>query len=184
MKTVSLLNEQKWQQTRQWTNMENKFDLREIYPKFNFNFPFTASTARKSVPRAKNSSSSDSGEQSDHESTETSRQSERKTSKTIVAMRRPSIMAASLKSQHYGSFYLRMGAVGNYPSLSFFNSRFHKLNRKTFLSAPKFTFHLMKPHNFVFLFFAWPEPFWAKNIFRCVSSSISNASNYSRLQGT
>lgn len=29
-------------------------------------------------------------------------------------MRRPSIMAASLKSQHYGSFYLRMGAVGNY----------------------------------------------------------------------
>lgn len=83
------------------------------------NFSFTASTARKSATTtrtAKNSSSSDSGEQSDHESTETSRQSERKSSKTIVAMRRPSIMAASLKSQHYGSFYLRMGAVGNYSS--------------------------------------------------------------------
>lgn len=168
MKNSLLLNEQKWQRTRRWTNTAGKLDL--FHTKFNLNFSFTASTARKSVPtmRAKNSSSSDSGDQSDHESTETSRQSERKSSKTIVAMRRPSIMAASLKSQHYGSFYLRMGAVGNYFSfLSLF--QFHKCNRKSFLSAPKFTFHLTKPQNFVFLFFRLAWAILVKNVFCCVS---------------
>lgn len=83
-------------------------------------FIFAASTAHKSAPtvkQPKTSSSSDSGDDSDHEESESS-QNARKTSRTIVAMRRPSIMAAAaLKNHHYGSFYLRMGAVGEFQNL-------------------------------------------------------------------
>lgn len=97
--------------------------------RFHINFHFAASTAHKSAPPAKapKTSSSDSGDESDHEessSSQSSSQSARKSSRTIVAMRRPSIMAAAaLKTHHYGSFYLRMGAVGEF----FFHN-----NRKNF----------------------------------------------------
>lgn len=60
----------------------------------------------------KSSSTNDSGDDSDHDETESSEESARKASRTIVSMRRPSVMAAALKAHHYGSFYLRMGAVG------------------------------------------------------------------------
>lgn len=53
------------------------------------------------------SCSSDSGEESDHES-ESSQEP-----KVIIPMRRPSMLAAgSSGAQLLGSFYLRMGAVG------------------------------------------------------------------------
>jgi hypothetical protein len=90
--------------------------------------PFITAATQKSTPtRTKKSSSSssssrssESGAQSDHESDSSTPASARKTSRTIVSMRRPSIMAAAaLKSQHYGSFYLRMGAVGNYTFTTF-----------------------------------------------------------------
>lgn len=82
---------------------------------FTFLATTTAAASHKAPPRFPHSSSSDSGDQSDHESSETSHHSVRKSSKSIVPMRRPSILAATaLKSQHYGSFYLRMGAVGNF----------------------------------------------------------------------
>lgn len=81
---------------------------------------FAASKTQKSssISKApKSSSTSDSGEETDRDESETSHSSERRPSaRTIMAMRRPSMIAASLKSQHYGSFYLRMGAVGNYTS--------------------------------------------------------------------
>lgn len=55
-------------------------------------------------------------------------------------MRRPSIMAsAALKTQHYGSFYLRMGAVGNYA----FSLHFMKPQNLSVYT--KFTFHIRKP---------------------------------------
>lgn len=93
---------------------------------------FSASTAQKSGPpvrTTKNSSSSSSGERTDQEDSDTSSPpSARKSSRTIVAMRRPSIMAASLKTQHYGSFYLRMGAVGKYKHTSSFPFRIKPQN--------------------------------------------------------
>lgn len=52
-------------------------------------------------------SSSDSGDESDRESESTS-----PSAKIQIPIRRPSIIATSLRTQHYGSFYLRMGAVG------------------------------------------------------------------------
>ena len=60
------------------------------------------------------STSSDSGDQSDQEESSESPEEKRKpSSKTIVSMRRPSVLAsAAMGTQHYGSFYLRMGAVG------------------------------------------------------------------------
>lgn len=78
-------------------------------------FTASTSTAQKSTPptRAQRATSSDSGDETDQEESESSHHSARKQSRSIQ-MRRPSIMAAGLKSQHYGSFYLRMGAVGNY----------------------------------------------------------------------
>ena len=60
-------------------------------------------------------SSSDSGEQSDHEESESPTEVRKSSAKTIIAMRRPSVLAsAAMGTQHYGSFYLRMGAVGKY----------------------------------------------------------------------
>lgn len=81
-------------------------------------FPTQATTATKaSKPRRSkgtSSSSDDSGDQSDQEESESPPEIRKPSSKTIVAMRRPSVLAsAALGTQHYGSFYLRMGAVGN-----------------------------------------------------------------------
>lgn len=66
---------------------------------------------KTSQPVKKSSSSNDSGEDSDHDDTESS-ESQRIRSLRSVNLRRPSVMAAALKAHHYGSFYLRMGAVG------------------------------------------------------------------------
>lgn len=95
------------EQTRWW----NYFFFTSIF----ISFTASTSTAQKSTPptRAQRATSSDSGDETDQEESESSHHSARKQSRSIQ-MRRPSIMAAGLKSQHYGSFYLRMGAVGNY----------------------------------------------------------------------
>lgn len=61
---------------------------------------------QKLKPVKKKMHSSDSGDESDRES-ETPIPP-----RVQIAARRPSIIAASLRTQHYGSFYLRMGAVG------------------------------------------------------------------------
>lgn len=69
-------------------------------------------------------------------------------------MRRPSIMAAAaLKTQHYGSFYLRMGAVGNYTPTTR-----HKLviNRKCSLSTTSSHFTLPS-HKVSCLFLGFVE---------------------------
>lgn len=55
--------------------------------------------------KQKAQNSSDSGEESDQES-------ESPVPPRVMMARRPSIIAFSLRTQHYGSFYLRMGAVG------------------------------------------------------------------------
>lgn len=69
----------------------------------------------KSKSKEQKSSSNDSGDDSDHDDTESSDESARRAaSRMIVSMRRPSVMAAELKAHHYGSFYLRMGAVGKF----------------------------------------------------------------------
>ena len=74
---------------------------------------FADAATLKTPARMSHSSTSDSGEESERES-ESSHRSRRKGSKSIVAMRRPSIMAATTRAEHhFGSFYLRMGAVGN-----------------------------------------------------------------------
>jgi hypothetical protein len=76
-----------------------------------------AQASLKAAPPARHpkTTSSDSGDDSDHEESESSESARKPSARTIVSMRRPSIMAsAALKSQHYGSFYLRMGAVGNF----------------------------------------------------------------------
>lgn len=109
-------------------------------------FQFSASTAQKSAPpsRPQKSSTSDSGDETDREESDSSHRSTRKSSRTILAMRRPSIMAAAaLKTQHYGSFYLRMGAVGNYAFLL----RFMKPQNSSVYT--QFTFHIRKPQNFL-----------------------------------
>lgn len=95
-------------------NKHRKGNFDFIFDIFTLIFIFVASTAHKSATPAKTpkTSSSDSGDDSDHEESDSSL-NDRKTSRTIVAMRRPSIMAAAaMKTHHYGSFYLRMGAVG------------------------------------------------------------------------
>lgn len=68
----------------------------------------TSQTAKKATT---SSSTNDSGEDSDHDDTESSEEHARIASRSI-SLRRPSVMAAALKAHHYGSFYLRMGAVG------------------------------------------------------------------------
>jgi hypothetical protein len=89
----------------------------------NFLNNIDAST-HKSPIRSINSSSDDSGDESDQEESESShKRSARKASKNIVNARRPSILAASAvasRTQHFGSFYLRMGAVGKYLFTYFF----------------------------------------------------------------
>lgn len=75
------------------------------------------------VKKNKHVSSSDSGEESDRESESTS-----PSSKIQIPIRRPSIIATSLRTQHYGSFYLRMGAVGK---ISDFNLCAKLLCKKT-----------------------------------------------------
>ncbi|XP_070502371.1 proton channel OtopLc isoform X2 [Chironomus tepperi] len=73
----------------------------------------TATTKSSSSRPVDSSSSSDSGDQSDQEESSESPEEKRKpSSKTIMSMRRPSVLAsAAMGTQHYGSFYLRMGAV-------------------------------------------------------------------------
>ena len=94
-----------------------KFNLMDCKKIFNLNCIAATTTKSQRMSRTvQSSSSSDSGDQSDQEESESSPPEVRKpSSKTIVPMRRSSIMAsAALGTQHYGSFYLRMGAVGNY----------------------------------------------------------------------
>lgn len=82
----------------------------------NFFLPLASTTKPQHAMRPMDSStSSDSGDQSDHEESDSPPEVRKPSSKTIVSMRRSSVMAsAAMGTQHYGSFYLRMGAVGNY----------------------------------------------------------------------
>lgn len=102
--------------------------------KFDFFILKDAATHKTPTRVVSHSSSSDSGDVSDRDDSQSSDKSMRKGSKNIVPMRRPSLMAvpAASRTQHFGSFYLRMGAVGKSKSSWIF---WHKILNQMIFSV-------------------------------------------------
>lgn len=76
--------------------------------------PPKATPRRKSIPQ-RGSMCSDSGDESDRESDSGTSTTNRRVTNAVTSIRRQSLLSSSLSHQrrhHYGSFYLRMGAVG------------------------------------------------------------------------
>lgn len=81
-----------------------------------YSMSFTASPI-KHQSKGRSTSASESID-ADSDTDSNSLQKKRQLSSTIPSARRPSLLAPlGGRQHHYGSFYLRMGAVGKYPSL-------------------------------------------------------------------
>lgn len=76
----------------------------------------TATPRRKSIPQ-RGSMCSDSGDESDRESESGTSTTNRRDTNVVTPIKRQSLLSSSFSHQrrhHYGSFYLRMGAVGKF----------------------------------------------------------------------
>lgn len=86
----------------------------EFYYNICFFPPQKATPRRKSIPQ-RGSMCSDSGDESDRESDSGTSTTNGRVTNAVTSIRRQSLLSSSLSHQrrhHYGSFYLRMGAVG------------------------------------------------------------------------
>lgn len=90
----------------------NMFILRvHVFPVKLISFSFTSYKLEEEKPPSNVSSELNSSDESDTESGSSRKKNKKSPRNVIVSPRRPSVIAG-IARHHYGSFYLRMGAVG------------------------------------------------------------------------